>query len=165
MELRKYFKILWRRKLIIITTTIVTIAVVGIGTRYITPMYQASATLRIAVSASGSINYSDFIYADRLMNTYVEIATSRPVVKELVKRLGLTKTPILKVEIVPNTELIRITVEDTNPKLAATAANSLALPERSARQLAEPMHGNQPESRWTVNAALRNAAIANYQRN
>jgi len=125
MELRNYISLLWRRKWIIITTTIVTIAVVGVGTRYITPVYQASATLRIAVSAGGSLTYSDYMYADRLMNTYVEIATSQPVVEELVKRLGLTEPPILKVEIVPNTELIKITVEDINPDRAALVANTV----------------------------------------
>lgn len=126
MELRKYFNLLWRRKLLIIVTTIVTIAVVGIGTYYITPVYQTSTVLRIAMSAGGPLDYSDYMATDRLMNTYVEIATSRPVSEELMKRLGLTQPPVFNAEIIPNTELIKITVEDVDPKKAATEVNTLA---------------------------------------
>ena len=126
MELRKYFDLFWRRKVLIIVTVIVTIAVVGTGTYYITPVYKASTVLRIAMSAGGPLDYSDYMATDRLMNTYVEIATSRPVLEELVKRLGLTRSPILDAEIIPNTELIKITVEEVNPKRAAMEANTLA---------------------------------------
>jgi capsular exopolysaccharide synthesis family protein len=126
VELRKYFNLLWRRKLIIVATAVVTIAVVAVGTGYITPVYQTSTVLRIAVSAGGSLTSADYMYADRLMNTYIEIATSRPVVEELVKRLDLAESPTLKAEIIPNTELIQITVEDVNPNRAAQVANTLA---------------------------------------
>lgn len=126
MDLRKYFDLFWRRKLLIIAATVVTIAVVGAGTHYITPVYEASTVLRIAMSAGGPLDYSDYLATNRLMNTYVEIATSRPVVEELMKRLNLTRTPILTAEIIPNTELIKITVEETSPKKAAAEANTLA---------------------------------------
>ena len=69
-------------------TLITTMVVVVIGTIRTTPVYQASATLRIAASSTGSVNYSDYMYADRLMNTYVNIATSRPVTDELMKQLN-----------------------------------------------------------------------------
>jgi uncharacterized protein involved in exopolysaccharide biosynthesis len=117
VELRKYFSLLWR-KIIIVATAVVTIAMVAVGTGYITPVYQTS-TLRIAVSAGGSLTSADYMYADRLMNTYIEIATSRPVVEELVKRLDLAESPTLKAELGPNTELIKFTVEDASPNRAA----------------------------------------------
>ncbi len=126
MELRRYLDFLWRRWLLIIITTAVTIAVAVVGSNYIQPVYQASTTLRIAISAGGPLEYSDYMVADRLMNTYVEIATSRPVSDELVQTLKLAKAPVLKAEIIPNTELIRITVEDASPKQAAKIANTLA---------------------------------------
>jgi non-specific protein-tyrosine kinase len=126
MELKRYIDILWRRKLIIILTLLVTMGVVGIGTYLVTPIYQASTILRIAVSAGGSLNYYDFMYTDRLMNTYVEITTARPVVEELMNRLDLSEPPLIKAEIIPNTELIRITVEDVSADRAALEANTLA---------------------------------------
>ncbi|MCL4553258.1 MAG: polysaccharide biosynthesis tyrosine autokinase [Candidatus Marsarchaeota archaeon] len=127
MELRKLFDVFWRRKWVIVTTALVMMVVVGIGSQFITPVYGASTTLRIATSAGGPlINYTDYMATDRLMNTYIELATSRPVTDELMRRLGLAKRPTLSAEIIPNTELIKITVQDTDPKRAATAANTLA---------------------------------------
>jgi polysaccharide biosynthesis transport protein len=136
MELNHYFKIIWRRKLIIILTIAVTMVVVSIGTSMITPLYQASTVLRIATSSNGQVSYTDYMYSDRLMNTYIEIVNSRPVLTNLEEKLALTKAPVVKAEILPNTELIKITVEYTNPQIVAKAANTLAdiLIERSVPQ-------------------------------
>jgi succinoglycan biosynthesis transport protein ExoP len=126
MNLRKILDLLLRRKWVIIATTVVTVAVVAIGTRYITPIYQASTVLRIATSAGGPLDYTDYLATDRLMNTYVEIATSRPLTAELMQRLGLAKLPDLTAEIIPNTELIKITATGPDPRMAAEEANTLA---------------------------------------
>jgi len=125
MELKDYLRILSRRKWVILLTLVVTVVVVSIGTYLTTPVYQATAVFRIAVSSGGPLSFSDYTYADQLMNTYVEMATRRPVLEELVQRLTLSRAPNIKAEIIPNTELIKITVEDTDPKLAAKAANTL----------------------------------------
>jgi len=128
MELRAYLAILWRRKWVIGVTLAVTMTFTIIATLMQTPTYVASTTLRVLTATSGTfdrITY-DIKYAERVMNTYVEIATSSPVLEDLVERLGLDRPPQIDVEIVPNTELIRIEVEGTDPTLAALAANTLA---------------------------------------
>src|SRR5690349_8491220 len=126
MEIKDYLRILWRRKWVILLTLVVTVVVVSIGTYLTTPVYEATAVLRIAVSSGGSLSFSDYTYADQLMNTYMEMATRRPVLDELMQSLTLSKAPSIKAEIIPNTELMKITVDDTDPKLAAKAANRLA---------------------------------------
>ena len=126
MDLKRYFNILWRRMWVIILTVVVTMAVVIIGTYLQTPIYQSSTKLRIAITAGSSLSYYDYVNADRLMNTYIEIATGESVLAELVKKLNLSKPPNIKAEILSNTELIKITVEDPNPNMAATAAYTLA---------------------------------------
>jgi succinoglycan biosynthesis transport protein ExoP len=128
MDIRNYIAILWRRKWVIAVTIFVTATVVVAGTLAATPMYVASTKLRVLTPSSGSVDWAsyDMGYTNRLMNTYVEIAASRPVLAELMQRLGLAHSPQIKVEIVPNTELIQITVEDPNPILVAQAANALA---------------------------------------
>ena len=126
MELKDYLAIILRRKKIIIGTLVATLNVVIIGLLVITPIYTASSTLRIATASGGTVNYSDYMYADRLMNTYVSIATSSPVLDELKRQLGLAELPPIEVKTVPNTELIQILVEDPDPALAATAANTLS---------------------------------------
>jgi len=126
MDLRHYLAILWRRKLTITITVVVTEIFVVIGTLLIVPIYSTTTTIRIASASSGSISSTDYMYADRLMNTYVKLATTIPVLDELKQRIGLSKLPTIKVNTVPNTELIQITVEHSNPITASLIANSLA---------------------------------------
>jgi capsular polysaccharide biosynthesis protein len=126
MELRTYLEILWRRKWVIATTAMATLAIVVVGTLMITPSYRALSTIRVAMAASGPISYTDYMYAERLMNTYAELATSRPVLDELANELGDRVPAQIKVEVMPDTELIHIIVEDANPVLASEAANTLA---------------------------------------
>jgi succinoglycan biosynthesis transport protein ExoP len=128
MELRNYIAIFWRRKWVIAVTLVVTVTVVVIGTLMATPTYAASTTLRVLTTTSGSVDWVDYdiMYADRLMNTYANIATSGPVLEELVRRLGLDEPPQIETKILANTELMQVTVEDSNPILAREAANALA---------------------------------------
>ena len=128
MELRAYLAIIWRRKWIIALTVAVTVTVAVIGTLVATPTYVASTTLRI-LTTSGSAEWAAYRAssdANRLMNTYVTIATTGPVLAELMERLGLDEPPQIEVEILPYTELMQITAEDPDPILAALAPNTLA---------------------------------------
>jgi succinoglycan biosynthesis transport protein ExoP len=126
MDLQGYIRIVWRKRWVIILTILISLIVIGIGTFLTTPVYSASSVLRIATASGGSISYTDYIYTDRLVNTYVKIATSRPVLDELVARLNLADIPTVRVEIIANTELINVTVENSNPNTAQAAANTLA---------------------------------------
>lgn len=126
MDLKSYLAILRGNRWVIIITTAVTLAVVIFITFTITPTYITTTTLRIATSSSGVVGYSDYMYADRLMNTYTKLATSRPVLSELASELNLEILPEIKVETIPNTELIKITVETSDPIIAEKSANTLA---------------------------------------
>ncbi len=124
MNLKNYIDIFLRRKWVVVITVVVTMAVVTAGTWLMRPVYTATATLRIA-TASVSSSYQDYQFADRLINTYVIIATSQPLLDELDKQLNLSLPPKVSVQSVANTELITISVEDYDPNLAVTAANTL----------------------------------------
>jgi capsular polysaccharide biosynthesis protein len=126
LELIDYFEILRRRKSIILITTAVTLMVIMMTTFMTAPVYLASTILRVASSTVTSSSYSEYVYSERLLNTYARIAASRPVADELVNRLSLEQLPRIKVEILPNTELIQISVEAESPDLALKSANTLA---------------------------------------
>jgi capsular exopolysaccharide synthesis family protein len=126
MNLRDYFQIIWRRKWVILATSLTIVIIVMLVTLRIPPTYSATTTIRIALTNSGSPSYEDYIYSDRLMNTYVDLATTTPVLDLLKQRLGLNILPKISVKTVPNTELIRITVEYSEPNTAALVANTLA---------------------------------------
>ena len=126
MDFRLYFSIIWRKRLVVIIVLATAIITVLLGSLLTTPIYSATSTLRIASASGGSLSYTDFIYTDRLVNTYVKIATSRPVLAELQKRLSLKTIPSISVATIPNTELINVTIEDPNPAIAESSANTLA---------------------------------------
>jgi succinoglycan biosynthesis transport protein ExoP len=126
MDLKNYITIFKGHKWIIIANLVILVILVIIGTQFITPIYSASATLRVATTTTNSLTYTDFQYADRLISTYTEIATSRPILDEVASNLNLQKPPDIQVSRISSTELIRIVVNDPDPQIAQNAANNLA---------------------------------------
>lgn len=129
MSIRDYVEILLRRKWIIIITFALVITITIVATLLTEPMYRASAMMRVLSVSGGSsgdwIAY-DTKQVERLMNTYAEFATSRPVLQELSQRLELEDWPQIAVEILTNTELMQITAEARDPAIARDTANALA---------------------------------------
>ena len=129
MSIRDYVEILLRRKWIIIITFAVVMGITIVATLLTEPMYRASTMMRVLSVSGGSsgdwIAY-DTKQVERLMNTYAEFATSRPVLSELSKRLELEDWPQIAVEILVNTELMQITAEARDPVVARDTANALA---------------------------------------
>lgn len=128
MEFSEYVSICWRRRWVIAVMTIVTLAVVMAYVTRATPVYRATAQLRVLTSVSGNRDYVNFdvLYGDRLMNTYAGIATSSPILAEVARRLDLTSLPSIAVTVVPSTELLQIVVEDSDPARGQHVANTLA---------------------------------------
>lgn len=112
----------------VVVTTMVTTIIAAVVTLLTTPTYVVTTTLGFATAYTGTVDYIryDLSYADRLMNTYSIIATSRPVLAELRQRLDLQELPRVEVEIIPNSELMEIKVEDADPNVARDAAAALA---------------------------------------
>lgn len=128
MELRTYYTILARRWKVMFLVFIVISGIFAYGSQYILPTYQAEASLRVVTPLAGSLGdtYHETTFANRLINTYAQIATSEQVMNDLKKRLNLETLPDISVSIIPDSEIILILVEDSNPSLAAETANELA---------------------------------------
>jgi capsular exopolysaccharide synthesis family protein len=124
LELKNYLDILLRRKWVIAIMVLVTMLVVVVGTFKMSPTYTAIATLRIA-TASASTTGSDYMFADRLITTYINIATSKPMINELKTRLNLALDPEITVKQIASSELIQISADDQDPSLAMQIANTL----------------------------------------
>ena len=130
MELRHYLQILGRRKWVVIVVAAITLLIVGVGIYLTTPVYSASVTVRVAQVQDNSVSYYDLNYSERLINTYVELVRSRPFLERTVERLGLnipaeSLTAAIKVEAIPNTELLRISARSRDPGAAMDIANTL----------------------------------------
>lgn len=128
VELREYVAILQRRKWIIAYTTAITVLLVTLATLLTTPQYQASTVIQVMTPLSGgagNLQY-DTNYADRFMNTYATMATNRAMTALLAERLGVSEAPHVTAEVLPNTELMQLTIQASQPTLAARGADTLA---------------------------------------
>ena len=131
METRQYLGILWRRKWIIVVTMLAAVGVAILGSYLQQPVFSAAATIRVAQGSRGSIQYVDAMYAERLMNTYRDLLRSRPFLASAIERLSLPTTvealaKQIKVDVVLDTELLKVTAEDADPAQAQRVANTLA---------------------------------------
>jgi len=122
MELKHYLQILLRRKWVVLITLVSILLVVFTGSQLMTPLYESSVTIRLSTAASGQSSYTSATFIANLLNTTANLATSNQVLNELRDQLNLDYIPEVEYELIPNTELIKITVTDPNPKTAFDAA-------------------------------------------
>ncbi len=97
-----------------------------------TPVYESSTTLLVNAPVGGSAQLSDtgLDLTERLLGTYAELLVKQPVLDQVIQNLDLNTSPgsiagRVKVSVMPNTLLLTITVEDTNPQRAADIANEM----------------------------------------
>jgi capsular exopolysaccharide synthesis family protein len=134
MQLQRYLLMAWRWWWLIVSVTVLTAGAAYIQSRRTVPVYSASATLMInqAPSSVASSATSDSILtSQRLASTYVELLRKRMVLTQVVRDLSLPVTPAelagrINVESVRDTQLIVVSVEDTDPAQAAAIANKTA---------------------------------------
>jgi polysaccharide biosynthesis transport protein len=92
-------------------------------------VYQTSTRVQV-ISASQAMNpydtYTSYWQEQQLAQTYVQTLRSRPITDSVSERIGGNVSPLqIKVNLVQNTRLLDITVEDSNPERAALIANTL----------------------------------------
>jgi succinoglycan biosynthesis transport protein ExoP len=128
MNILEQTQIIWRRRWVIFVTTVTTLIVALVVKNLIPTTYSATATLRIVTPTIGSADYLSYNidYANRIMNTYVQIAQSSPVLTSMMEQLNLSEVPDIEVNTVPDTELLSITATTPYPELSRDAANTLA---------------------------------------
>jgi len=152
-SLEGYWRIIWRRKWVIGLTVFATVLAVIVGSRIITPVYEASSTLHVKEPMpsvlGGNFVSSGFsaISTKEEINTQIEILKSRSLLEGVIARQGLVERyPIggelgaeqrlqaalqklrrdLAVVNIANTRLIRIAVRSEEPELAAEITNAIA---------------------------------------
>ncbi len=97
-----------------------------------TPIYET--TTRLLVSdppVMRSIDYTTIVSSQTMANTYAEMLVERPVLQGVIDQLALPMTPEelkedISVEMVRDTQLLVVSVENPDPYLAADIANSIA---------------------------------------
>lgn len=94
--------------------------------------YEAKSTLIIGQSLSAvNPDYSQLLASQQLSNTYAQLATTRPLLVNVITQLGLTDTPEelakrVQSSAAVNSTLLTIAATDPDPDIAAAIANALA---------------------------------------
>ncbi|MFQ3567061.1 MAG: polysaccharide biosynthesis tyrosine autokinase [Aggregatilineales bacterium] len=126
MDLSVYYQIIIRRKWVIVLTAAVAGLVALIGSLQTPPTYEARVRLQIIPYALSAPDYGSYIYFDRLANTYSEIVSSDQFTTHAKNVLNLEELPDFTIQVIPQTELMRLSVIDTSPEEAQRVANVLA---------------------------------------
>ncbi len=158
-ELKRYGTILWHWAWLIVLGALLGAGVAYLSSRLTTPVYAASTTLLVneAPSSGTTTDYASILTSERLARTYSEMMTKQPVLKEVVKTLNLPDTKVdhlghINVNLVPDTQLIVLQIEDESPQLAANLANTI--PMIFSRQNAELQAERYADSKANLSKEL-----------
>jgi succinoglycan biosynthesis transport protein ExoP len=148
---------------------------IGCGAGYVvsramTPIYRASATLLVnETQTPGTLAYNDILTSERLTRTYRELITQRPVLEDVIADLKLTYTTeelkgMLSVEVIRDTQLIRVSAESADPQLARRMADSTAavfIEQNTANQISRPGAVSVVESATTPSSPVSPRTMLN----
>lgn len=136
MEFRRYLAVLRRRWLLVFCTVAAGIVATYVATPR-TTTYDAQSTVVVGPRQfdtnpnSGALSLDRAAGIERLTFTYAIMTKSLSVVRDAVEKAGVQRSPTAVLErttavAVPNTQLLRISVADSDPAVAQTLANSMA---------------------------------------
>lgn len=133
MELRRYGSLLKRWLWLIISLTLAAALGAFAINSLTAPIYRASTTLLIdqAPSLVASPNYDSLLTGERLAKTYRELMRKRPVLSRVIEKLNLNLNAEqlagnVIIDIVRDTQLMVLSVEDPDPQKAVQIANEIA---------------------------------------
>ena len=88
--------------------------------------YQSSTRVQVMSAPGSSDSYYSYYSDQMLAKTYAQTLTTRPILDGVEDRLGIRVfSSQIKVKTVSETQLIDISVEYSDPQLAANIANTL----------------------------------------
>ena len=131
MELRQYLQIVRKWLWLIILGTLLAGGVAYGVSSQATPVYGATTTLLIRTSSDGRDTHGTMLVNQYLAATYRELLTKRPIIEAAGLNLDLAPSAIdelvtrVRVWVVPNTSLVRLAVEHSDPRLAMELANEI----------------------------------------
>jgi capsular exopolysaccharide synthesis family protein len=131
IDLEQYVLLLRAHLWLLVIAAILAATIAFIGSQFVTPIYQASTTVLIDEAPSTDIaDYNALLTSERRARTYAQLLTEQPVLEATIERLGLTMdletlSAAVEARRVPDTQLIQILAEHTDPALAADIANTI----------------------------------------
>ena len=144
IDLIKLVKTLWQKALVIILIAVImATATFAVTLLFITPQYQATASLYVNNSSfsfgasSFSISSSELSASSSLVNTYIYILKSRTTLEDVISTADIPYNyeqlaKMISAKAVTGTAAFDVTITSTSPTEAELIANTIAqvLPER-----------------------------------
>ncbi len=97
------------------------------ATRQQAPIYRTRVTVMVGSAIENpNPNGNEFWLTQQLATTYADIVMRDPVRNGVMAKLSLTWMPEYSARVVPSTQLVELTVTDTDPQRAQAVANELA---------------------------------------
>jgi len=126
MELKDYFSML-RRWAWLLALGLVLGAMAGVlGSVFQTPIYESSTRILVLRAPQEKTNDYTYLSDQQLVQTYIQLLTTRPVLENVSARLGSwVASSQISVQQIRDTQAIQLKVEDENPQRAADIANTL----------------------------------------
>jgi len=129
-EIKLYLQILWRWAWLMAFLAVLGGVLTFVYSTRQAKIYKASATVLIDnPQASTDIYYTVYV-SDRVTQTYSQMIVQQPTLVGVIEELGLDVSvewlqKNMWVEVIENTQLLRISIEDTDPERAAAIVNSI----------------------------------------
>ena len=134
IDLREYFSIIKKKWYIMAILCVVCVAISSVYSFFIAkPVYQAETTLIVKTEkaeGTNTVTSDQLKTTQQLAVTYGEIIKSRKVLADVIKNLDLKETSgdlagKISVSTVSETQIIKVSVQDTNKANAAKIANEI----------------------------------------
>jgi capsular exopolysaccharide synthesis family protein len=132
MELKQYVSTVWKWSWLIVLATIVATVSSYWATSRMPRIYKTTTTLMVGqVIQSDNPTTQDFWTSQQLAGSYVELVRRQPILEATVEALGLNMSwQVLAGQVsasaVAGTQLLQISVEDTDPQRAKILADEIA---------------------------------------
>ncbi len=132
LDLRRIYRVIGRWLWLIAACTLLGAASAYLVSTRIPPVYRATAMLLVQPASGSSMSdYQAVLISESLTQTYSQMLRERSLLQSVILELQLPDTAggllgRIKVEPIPNTQLIQLSVEYANPARAALIANTLA---------------------------------------
>ncbi len=131
--------LVYLKKYIVIIASVVAVFIIGVcvyNTSIKVPLYTTYTTILLTKSnesqiANSTITQNDILLNQKLVSTYREIIKSKLVLEQVISETGVTYNveelyDNVDVTALDDTEILKISVTDKDPELAAIIANSIA---------------------------------------
>ena len=131
LDIRHIVALVWHWLWIILSISILAAVLAYFLTARQTPYYRSVTTALVNTAANGSSDqFSAIIEEDKAITTYINMMETNPVLEEVREQLGLSMSlfemkQAISISTINETELIRVTVETTDPQRSAQIANTL----------------------------------------